>query len=328
VAKRAPIHDGFFKKILCDARAARELVGLAATVSGRAGTASALRSFRLVQETERRGRQTEVRTDLLFEALYGRERVLVYILYEHKSTAEWDSVFQVLRYMIDFWHTRIEKGKSLQRIIPVIVCQGGGTWRAPRTFDGYFQQPDPYDLGGPDLRPLFLEVTELGAEALQRLSRYTRTAVYALKYYVDRKDPEQFEETLSSALSLPRGQTVPKRLRDEFQAIVEYVFAISTERQIEAILNVIERTAGREVAMTAAESLRKQGREQGIELGRQEGRQEGQQEALVRQISKKFGITEHERKLIESVDDLERLAAALDEIIVASSKEQVLRHLR
>ena len=249
MAKRAAIHDRFFKKIFSDARAARELVGLAATVSGRAGAAFGLRSFRLVEETERRGRQTDVRTDLLFEALHGDERVLVYVLYEHKATAEWDSVFQVLR--------------------------------------------------------------------------YTRTAVYALKYYVDRKDPEQFEQTLSSALSLPRLPNVTKRLRDEFQTIVEYVFAISTEKQIEAILKVIERTAGREVAMTAAESLRQQGREQGIELGRQDG----QREALVRQISKKFGITDRERKLIENVVDLERLAAALDEIVVADTKEQVLRHL-
>jgi len=97
-------------------------------------------------------------------------------------------------------------------------------------------------------------------------------------------------------------------------ASFDYILNVSTEKQIPAVLNVVEQTAGRE--MTAAESLRKQ------------GRQQAQRENLVRLVTNKFGITDDEREFIESVADLDRLAAALDEIFVAETKEQVLARLR
>ena len=50
-------------------------------------------------------------------------------------------------------------------------------------------------------------------------------------------------------------------------------------------------------------------------------------EVLIRQLSKKFGLTDEERGLIEATDDLDRLAAALDEILFAETKQQVLDKL-
>jgi hypothetical protein len=49
---------------------------------------------------------------------------------------------------------------------------------------------------------------------------------------------------------------------------------------------------------------------------------------LVRLASKKFSLTDEEHALIEGCEDLDRLAAALDEIIFAETKEQVLAKLR
>ena len=49
---------------------------------------------------------------------------------------------------------------------------------------------------------------------------------------------------------------------------------------------------------------------------------------LIRLIEKKFGITQEERTLIEHTDDLDRLAAALDEILFAETKQQVLDKIK
>lgn len=324
MAKRRSVHDSFFKKVFADPRAAAELLRLAISVSEGAETGAKFRSFRVVEETKRRTRLSEVRTDLLFEAKYKERPVLVYVLYEHKSTPEWDSVFQVLSYMIELWRPKIKNREPLRRIVPVIVYHGAGTWNVPRTFGAYFSEAEPLDAAGPDLRPLFVEVDALGEDALRRLSRYTHNALFTLRYYVDRKKPERYEDTLVSALSLPKRPPIPRRLSDLYQTTLDYVLEISTEKQIETILKVVEQTAGREFAMTAAESLRKEGRKKGL----QEGRQQGQREALVRLMTKKFGMSDAERKLVETVGDMDRLAAALDEIIVAKTKEEVLARLR
>ena len=51
------------------------------------------------------------------------------------------------------------------------------------------------------------------------------------------------------------------------------------------------------------------------------------QDVLIRQLSRKFGITDEEKNLIKSVNDPAMLDRALDEILFADAKEDVLRAL-
>jgi hypothetical protein len=72
--------------------------------------------------------------------------------------------------------------------------------------------------------------------------------------------------------------------------------------------------------MTYAEEL--------MTRGREEGRVTEKQAVLIRQLSRKFGITDPERQLIEATDDTAALDAALDELVMAETKESVLEKLR
>ena len=72
--------------------------------------------------------------------------------------------------------------------------------------------------------------------------------------------------------------------------------------------------------MTIAEEL--------FEKGMQQGQISTQKEVLRRLLNKKFTLSEQDSNYIQSVDDLERLNRALDEILVAKSKKDVLRHLQ
>jgi flagellar biosynthesis/type III secretory pathway protein FliH len=77
--------------------------------------------------------------------------------------------------------------------------------------------------------------------------------------------------------------------------------------------------------------LRKEGMEQGIEQGLEKGIKEGKiqdkQQVLVRLLSKKHALTEQDRHYISSITDPDKLDRALDEIVVAETKEQVLKLL-
>ncbi len=72
----------------------------------------------------------------------------------------------------------------------------------------------------------------------------------------------------------------------------------------------------------------KRGLKRGIHVGFQKGVVRDKQEILIRQMSKKFGLTEEENAFITNIEDADILEKGLDEILFAETKEQVLDALR
>ncbi|MEA1912018.1 MAG: hypothetical protein U9N32_10170, partial [Spirochaetota bacterium] len=81
---------------------------------------------------------------------------------------------------------------------------------------------------------------------------------------------------------------------------------------------------GRKVFMTLAEQLIEQGVEQGIEQGVTKGELIDKQNVLIKQISRKFGILDMERTAIKETENLEILDSALDIILFAETKAEVM----
>ena len=75
--------------------------------------------------------------------------------------------------------------------------------------------------------------------------------------------------------------------------------------------------------MTYAEEPLQEGLEKGIERGALAGKRS----VLTRQLSRRFSLTEDERGRIASCEDPDALDAALDEFVVAETKEAVLAKL-
>ena len=75
-------------------------------------------------------------------------------------------------------------------------------------------------------------------------------------------------------------------------------------------------------------SWERMGIEKGKEEGERIGRLDEKQEVLIRQMEKKFGLTADERDRIQSTKDLDKLDSALDVILSAATKEEVLAKLR
>jgi hypothetical protein len=82
-----------------------------------------------------------------------------------------------------------------------------------------------------------------------------------------------------------------------------------------------------EAYMTIAEKLKKEGIEEGLEKGIEEGKIQEKQQVLIRLLSKKYSLTEQDKQHISSISDPDKLDLALDEIVVAETKEQVLKLL-
>jgi len=124
---------------------------------------------------------------------------------------------------------------------------------------------------------------------------------------------------------------VPYYLREFYYRCYEALFQIKSEEEIELLFGEFERagyTEEKERAMSFAEKLEQKGIQKGIQRGKEAGRVEGEHNTLIRLLDKKFGITEEEAELIRQNEDLAKIEAALDEILDATSKAQVLDHIR
>jgi len=64
-----------------------------------------------------------------------------------------------------------------------------------------------------------------------------------------------------------------------------------------------------------------------MELAKEKTVLANRQGILIRLLSRRFSLSDDERKRIESCDDRDALDAALDEMVVADSRESVLAKL-
>lgn len=62
--------------------------------------------------------------------------------------------------------------------------------------------------------------------------------------------------------------------------------------------------------------------------GMKEGELLNQQHILIKLLSRKFGLTEAEKELICSTDNLEKLEKAIEETVFKDSKSQLLNYLK
>ena len=83
-----------------------------------------------------------------------------------------------------------------------------------------------------------------------------------------------------------------------------------------------------EYKMTYVTSIERLGKEEGMQEGLQQGEILDKQKVLRRQLDKKFGLTEKESQIISNQPNPELLDKALDEVLFANSKEEVLKHLQ
>ena len=68
--------------------------------------------------------------------------------------------------------------------------------------------------------------------------------------------------------------------------------------------------------------------EESEQKGEIKGELKAQHKTLIRQLQKRFGLTPKEIEKIESVSSVEKLDTALDMILTAETKEQVLEKLK
>ena len=216
--------------------------------------------------------------------------------------------------------------------VPVIVYHGTQEWNHSMEFADLVDDPGPNDGHVPRFSPLFVNLARVTAEQLEGSVR-TVTALIILKLLkrsVYEMGP-QMAAAIDAAYADPAARAIGRLALRTLRTVkeseeIEHLDELMQARMDEDLYNGL-----REDEMTYAEELLQEGFEKGVERGIERGIERGalaeRRSVLTRLLSRRFSLTEDERYRIASCEDPDALDAALDEIIVAETKEVVLAKL-
>ena len=256
--------------------------------------------------------------------------VLVYCLIEHQSTPDPLMPLRVLEYLVKIWrrHTdRHPKTTALPMMLPVVLYQGDEPWEhSTELLDLIDVDPTTAELAERFL-PRFAFVlddeTEVDVEQLRRRPRQLRATVrvgqvirthtYDVTAALDGEDIQD----LRGLLEEDGGQKV-------LHALLAYILSGSKthmERLAEFAVQV--GPEARELVVTTAEQLEARGRAKGLAEGQAKGRAEEAARLLKRLLARKFGpVPDHLRARVDTAP-LEQLEAWSDQIIDATTLDDV-----
>jgi len=260
-------------------------------------------------------------TDLLyrFDKREGEGQLYLYLLYDHKSAPDkWVSV-QLLRYIMLIYRKELEQDRPpavLPEVVPVVFYHGRQEWTHP------LQCADLIDAVSrehvPRFKPLLFDLNRIDDKRLLG-SVQTVVGLLSLKYIKHRFTEKLVAYLLRELHRLPRESSF---LQEFYLTLIRF----KAEEDLQTFLQMAREMNYRDMEediMTREQRLLKEGRAK----GRAEGRAEGLQDSLKRQIKKKFGLETEESVKINQVKDSAKLEAALDEILSAETKQQVLEKL-
>ena len=336
-----PIHDRVFRHAfdspetaaelaanLLPSRYRRRIAGAAVNVSAESFVESDLRG-RFTDLLIEFRRPAERTTSVVSGGGRGRRRargggddaLYLYVLVDHKSQPERWVSFQLLRYIVSVWERLLrdnERMRLLPEIVPVVLYHGLSTWRYPLQFSELVEGVSGGVKHIPRFEPLFVDIGAMEADALQGGIR-TVVALLVLKYLSRRID----EQAAALLLDAMHREALTPQLQAFFEPLYTALLEAKEQEEIEVLLAQARRrrySDSEEALMTYGEQLRTEGKE--------EGRLRDKREVLVRLLSRKFAVSAADQRLIEGTEDAGLLDEALDEVVVAESKEAVLAKLR
>jgi predicted transposase YdaD len=272
----------------------------------------------------------------------------VYLLFEHKSYSDPDTLFQLLRYMVRIWehHRRkfnvgSKRGQSkkhasaetdpyrLPPIIPVVLFHGETPWRGPSSFAemvGGGTELTPYI---PNFAPVIFDLTTR-SDAQISGDRLTQLVLLLFKHLRQSAQSQagaaHVAEILSAAepvLTSQSGNLTQRNRMELLRAALHYIQQVLTDEEFHSIISLVRARTVKQEAMSAAETYEKRGEKR----GETRGQVQGKQQALARLLERKFGLTEEQRRRIASESDPDKLDAALDALVFAESKDEVLMEI-
>lgn len=228
-------------------------------------------------------------SDLLFRVSMNNKDSYIYLLFEHKSYKDRMVIFQVLKYMINIWESKIkadrdskkESGKvnsegiELPIILPLVVYHDKGEWTIKKTLGemipSYNELPEDLKKYIPNFEYLLFDLSKFPKEAVKLQSE----AMISIKALTKARHASKEEAIgiLKEAIDLIRGAKEKDEITYYVSACIRYMLSVRddiSEEEMYKIANKISIEGG-ELVMTVAERLKQEGLEEGRKKVLEEG---------------------------------------------------------
>jgi predicted transposase/invertase (TIGR01784 family) len=260
-------------------------------------------------------------SDIVFTCSSEGGTAKIALLFEHKSSVPPYPHVQLLRYILNIWEKSIKENDTPPLVIPVVLYHGRGKWRR-RDLQAFLSENDEsFKRFIPGFEYILIDLSAYSDEWILA-GEFRRAAVriwLLVQKYIFRPSELllRLKKILDQGILYFRGREGSEYLESVFRYIL-----LATDIAREEVAAAIERLDRNveEVFMTTGEKLIQEGIVKGTILDKQH--------VLMKQLSRKFGLTEAEKELITSVSDPHLLDSALDEFVFADTKEKVLQSLR
>lgn len=165
-------HDEFFKATFSRVKVARDY--LEKMLSPALLQVLDLKKLKRVNGSYISPTLREFFTDVVYECPIKDSdlKILISILFEHKSSPEKYPHFQLLRYMLDAWEEQLKQNLPLTPFVPIIIYHGKDNW-VKRDLSTYFTEQFPADLLTylPNFDYHFTHVTAMSDEEILNLGK-------------------------------------------------------------------------------------------------------------------------------------------------------------
>ena len=213
-------------------------------------------------------------SDLLFKVNINKREGYFYFLFEHKSYASKDIAFQLLKYMIEIWETKIKKEgtNELPIIIPLVIYHGKDNWNIKTTLgemiNGYEELPKDIKKYVPNYEYLLYDISrytdeEIKGEAQLRIILNVFRDIFT-------KNSRGLQESILEAVEYLVELEDKQSGIEYFETLMRYIFSARanlTKTDVKEIIKKIGTTypEGSEVVMTLAERFMEEGVMKGLE---------------------------------------------------------------
>ncbi|SMB82642.1 conserved hypothetical protein (putative transposase or invertase) [Desulfonispora thiosulfatigenes DSM 11270] len=210
-------------------------------------------------------------SDLLFGVKINERLGYIYFLFEHKSYTSKNIAFQLLKYMVEIWEAKITKEHTneLPIIIPLVIYHGKNKWQIRTTLgemiEGYEELPEEIKEFIPNYKYLLYDVSKYKDEDIKGIAQLKIILTIFRDIFI--KDKEGLKETITLAAKYLRELEDRQTGIEYFETFLKYVFNVGESLDEEDLKNIAEEIEriypeGRELIMTTAERLRKEGRKE------------------------------------------------------------------
>lgn len=267
------VHDKLFKETFGSVEIARDFMNgyLPTSIRGIVdlNTLQAQKDSFINQELQ------EMFSDLLFKVDINNKEGYIYFLFEHKSYKDKLVIFQLLRYMVEIWESKIKKenNNELPIIIPLVIYHDKGQWnietKLSKMIPGYNDLPKDVKGYIPDYEYLVYDLTKYRDEDI-KLESITRIILKIMRD-VRYANKDRIIDILAEGFALLDEIIEKDTTAHYIESCLRYILSIRSDIDKDEMIQIANQVSveGSELVMTIADKLRQEGRQEGREEGRQ-----------------------------------------------------------